>query len=245
MSFDIDKFKSRIGGALASPANFRVLFTGAIVNSDSMELLSMLCNKTQFPGRMFATNEYTTHGPIIKMPYQSIYDDIVLSFYCKEDMGVSKLFQDWQTFIQDNSSTNEFSYFEDYVSDVIVEQYDNQGNTIHSIKLIDAYPIMVAPMQLDWATQNGFHELSITMAYRYWREEPINLNPFGNFLQVNNLYPNFDVSGALERTGVALFSRTEGQFMSSVAQTISFSRNVNRQQGSLSSQQQQDTTSKQ
>lgn len=242
MSFDVDKFKSRVGGALASPARFRVLLTGAIVDSEGMELLSLLCNQAQIPGRAFATNEYTTHGPIIKLPYQSIYDDIVLSFYCKEDMGINTLFHEWQSYIQDNTSTNEFSYFDDYVTDMVIEQFDQHGNTTYSIKLIDAYPVMVAPLQLDWATQNGFHNLQVTFAFRFWREEPVNINPFGNYLRTNNLFPNFDIAGALEKTGVAIFSRADGQFMSRVQQTISFSRNLGKgDRTSLSGRQQAGT----
>ena len=239
MPFNIDEFRSRVGGALASPANFRVLFTGAIVDSDGSRLLSLLCNQAQLPGRSFGTNEYTTHGPIRKMPYQSIYDDMVLSIYCKEDMGVKVLFQEWQNFIQDNNATNEFSYFDDYVSDIIIEQFDSKGKTTHSIKLIDAYPIMVAPLQLGWETVDSFHNLQVTMAYRYWREEPVSINPFGNYLRVNSLYPNFDIAGALQQTGAAMFSGVEGQFMSKVQQNISFGRNVGkRSSGSLSGKQQ-------
>ena len=242
MAFNVNEFKSRIGGQLASPANFRVLLTGAIVDSDSSRLLSLLCNQAQFPSRHLSTNEYTTHGPTRKVPYQSIYDDIVLGFYCKEDMGVLKLFQEWQNFIVDNNSTNEFSYFDDYVSDIIIEQFDNQGKVTHSVKLINAYPVMVAPLQLDWAQQNAFHNFQVTMAYHYWREEPLSLNPFGNYLRVNSLYPNFDIAGALGKTGTALFSRADGQFMSKVQQTISFGRNLgNKETTSLSGKQQSGT----
>jgi len=236
MPFNADEFKARIGGSLASPANFRVLLTGAIVDSDGSRLLSLLCNQAQLPGRAFATNEYTTHGPIRKIPYQTIYDDMVLSFYCKEDMGIKEVFQEWMNFIQNNNTNNEFSYFDDYVSDIIIEQFDYNGRTTHSIKLIDAYPIMMAPLQLDWASENSFHNLQITMAYRYWREEPISLSPFGNYLNVNNLYPNFDIAGALEQTGAALFSRADGQFISRVQQSIRFAGNMSR--ASLSSTQQ-------
>ena len=227
MAFNPDEFKARIEGNLAAPAYFRVLLSGAIVDSDGSKLLSLLCNQAQLPGRNFATNEYTTHGPIRKQPYSTIYDDIVLSFYCKEDMGVKTLFQEWQSFIQDNSASNEFSYFDDYVTDMIVEQFDASGKSIYSVRLIDAYPVMVAPLDLNWASQNSFHNLQVTMAFRYWREEPLNINPFGNYLQVNSIFPNFDISGALEKTGVAIFSRADGELMSRGSQTISFGRDIN------------------
>jgi hypothetical protein len=171
---------------------------------------------------------------------------MVLSFYCQESMEINRIFQGWQTFIQDNSSSNEFSYFDDYVSDIIVEQLDNTGKVQYAVKLIDAYPVMVAPLQLEWSSQNSFHNVQVTMAYRYWREEPLDINPFGNFLNVNSLYPNFDIGGALEKTGVAIFSRADGQFMSTVQQGMSFNRNIrnsgNKSKSSLSSSQQDGTS---
>ena len=241
---DINEFKAKIGGSLASPSRFRVLITGCVLDSSGAKALAVLCNQAQFPGRNIATNEYTTHGPIRKQPYSSIYDDIVLSLYCQENMGVNKLFYEWQSFIQDNSTSNEFSYFDDYVSDVIIEQLNPQGSVEYAVKLIDAYPIMVAPLQLDWAQQNSFHNLQVTMAFRYWRDEPMSAGPFGNFLKVSNLFPNLNVAGALEKTGAAIFSRVSGSLISSISQNIRFSRNVDRSRSggeSLSGSQQGDS----
>jgi len=228
MPFNINEFKSRIGGSLASPAYFRVLFTGAIVDPDGVNLLSLLCNQTSLPGRLLSTNEYTTHGPVRKNPYSSIYDDVIFSFYCTESMDVKRLFQDWMRYIQDNSTTNEFSYFDDYTTDIIIEQLNAEGDVIYSCKLIDAYPTMVAPLDLNWSSQNAFHNLQITIAYRYWQEEPLSLSPFGNFLRVNSLYPNFDISAALGETGAAIFSNVDGQFVSRVQQGLRFAKNAGR-----------------
>lgn len=238
MPFNINDFRSRLGGNIAHPAYFRVMFSGAIVDTEDSRLMAVLCNQAQLPGRAFATQEYSTHGPSRKIPYQNVYDDVVLSLYCREDMGMKSMFQEWQNFICNNNSDNEFSYFEDYVSDVIIEQYDSSGKSQYGIKLIDAYPVMVSPLQLDWATQNGFHNLQVTLAYRYWREEPLSINPFGNFLSVNSLYPNFDVGGLLEQTGAAMFSRADGQFMSKVGQGMNFMKNLGKkrtQSGSANS----------
>ena len=229
MPFNINEFKAKLDGQLlANPAFFRVLFTGSIVRSDEASLLAVLCNQAQLPGRSFSTNEYTTHGPIRKIPYQNIFDDVVLSLYCREDMGSFKIFQEWQNYIVDPGAANEFSYFDDFTSDIIIEQYDSTGKITYACKLIDAYPVMVAPIQLDWGNKDSFSNMQVTMAYRYWRQEPLDLNPFGSFLSSNSLFPNFDISGALEKTGVALFSRADGQFMSRVGQQMSFASNVGR-----------------
>lgn len=225
---NIQEFKARLeGGSLASPAKFRVLFSGAILDTESSRGLAFLCNQAQFPGRTLATGEYTTHGPTRKVPYQNIYDDLVLQIYCKEDMDQKRIFQEWQNFICD-TSINEFSYHDDYTTDIIIEQIGDDGKVTYACKFLDAYPVAVMPLTLDWAQQNSFHNLGVTFAYRYWREEPLSLNPFGNFLSVNSLYPNFDVSGALDKFGVSVLSRADGQFMSKVKQGARFGSNIGR-----------------
>jgi len=226
MAFNVQAFKAQLEGkALADPAKFRVLFSGAILETETTRGLAMLCNQATLPGRSFSTQEYTTHGPMRKVPYQNIYDDVTLSIYCKENMDQPRIFQEWQNFICDNTF-NEFSYPDDYTSDIIIEQLDGQGNVAYAAKLIDAYPLMVGPLALDWSSQGAFHNLSVTFAYRGWKEEPVSLNPFGNFLRVNSLYPNFDISGALNKFGVGLISRAEGQTMSRIKQGARFASNL-------------------
>lgn len=228
MAVSISEFKARLGGQnLADPATFRVLFSGAIIDTEETRGLAFLCNKATLPGRTFATQPYSTHGPERKVPHQNIYDDLVLGIYCKEDMSQRAIFQEWQNFICD-PSFNEFSYHDDYTTDIIVEQLGADGEVKYAVKYIDAFPVVVNPLSLDWSSAGAFHNLDVTFAYRFWREEPISLNPFGNFLSVNSLYPNFDVSGAIQKLGVGVLSRAEGQTLSRIQKGIRFGSNVGR-----------------
>jgi hypothetical protein len=223
---DINAFKSKIGGSLASPANFRVMISGAVVDQESSRDLAILCNQAQLPGRYFQTADRVTHGPITKIPSASIFDEMILSFYCQEGMGVYELFTDWQSYIQDNTASNEFSYFDDYVSDITIEQLTPTGSVAYAVTLVDAYPRMVSPMQLDWSSKDSFHNLQISMVYRYWRKVELSVSPFSKFLNVSSLFPNFDLGGALQQTGVALFDKAGGKLMSQVGQNIRFSKNI-------------------
>lgn len=224
----IQEFKARLQNqSLADPSRFRVLFSGAIIETEVSRELAFLCNRASLPTRTFSTQDYSTHGPILKIPHQNTYDDLVLGIYCKENMDQRKIFQEWQNYISD-PSFNEFSYFDDYTTDIIVEQLGKNGEVVYAARYIDAYPITVGALTLDWAQQNSFHNLDVTFAFRLWREEPISLNPFGNFLSVNSLYPNFDIQGALDKFGVGVLSRAEGQTMANMRKGVRFGSNVGR-----------------
>ena len=90
----------------------------------------------------------------------------------------------------------------------------------------EAYPIIVAPLQLDWSSTNAFHNLSVTFAYRKWHIQPIPLSPFGNNLAINSLYPNFDVTGAIDNFGIAVVSRADGQVMAQTEKAGNFLGNI-------------------
>jgi len=223
---NINQFKASLRGQhLASPSNFRVMFSGGVLKSGPARAIAFQCNQAQLPGQSFATNEIRTYGPIRKMPYSFIYDDLQLGIYCTEDMDVKRTFDDWMNAVGDNI-TGDFNYYSNYTTDIDIEQLDSKGRVTYAIKVLEAYPMMVQPLALDYSQSNSFHNLPVTFAFRKWREEPIPLNPFASNLNINSLYPNFDISSTLDRFGVAVVSRAEGQVSAKIEQGISFAGSV-------------------
>ena len=228
MPFNINEFKGEINKqrGVAQPNKFRVLITGGILKSSKARALSFLVNQAVIPGRALATSEIRTYGPIRKAPYNTIYDDLQLGVYCTNtNLFPRDLFEQWQDSAV-STMTGRVNYFDQYVADIEIEQYDDNQNVIFACKFIDAYPIIVAPLSLDWAMTNAFHNLSITFAYRRWHIQPLPLSPFGNNLAINSLYPNFDIEGAIDNFGMAVVSRADGQVMSGVKKAGNFLGNI-------------------
>ena len=44
--------------------------------------LSYQCEAAELPGRNFSILETRTYGPNVKSPYQSVYNDLILTFFC-------------------------------------------------------------------------------------------------------------------------------------------------------------------
>ena len=62
----IQEFKARLQNqSLADPSRFRVLFSGAIIETEVSRELAFLCNRASLPTRTFSTQDYSTHGPIL------------------------------------------------------------------------------------------------------------------------------------------------------------------------------------
>ena len=55
---NINEFKGQLRGQhLASPTNFRVMFSGGVLKSGPSRAIAVLCNQAQLPGKSFGTNE--------------------------------------------------------------------------------------------------------------------------------------------------------------------------------------------
>jgi hypothetical protein len=168
MAQTLSTFISSFADELAKPSRFDVSITlpsvlGSIVDSFT---LSLRCENANLPGRTLETSDLRIYGPSEKMPNRSSYEDITMTFIVTNTMVEKKVFNSWMDYINPTNTWN-FEYKSNYVSDIVITQYDLSNNDVHSVKLIEAYPIAITQMDLDWANQD-YHKLSVTFTYRYW-----------------------------------------------------------------------------
>lgn len=182
MSSNIRDFVSSFKKDPALSSKFDVFITVppilAVTYGTVSKQLSLRCEMTELPGRVFnVTERKFGSAPIQKVPFQSVYDDVTMSFIVSGDMTERLVFDQWMELINPSSTYN-FKYKADYVTDVSIRQYDLQNNLTYESILIDAFPLAVNQMELDWTSEN-YHRLSVTFAYTNWQQGTTN-NMFKN-----------------------------------------------------------------
>jgi hypothetical protein len=131
--FSVEQFKSKfLEVGLVTPSNFLVKFTPPLSifdkpeNAKQFEDVPFLCGATKLPGMRIATSSLRryNYGNIIKMPYDTMTDDIELIFYVDASQAKSlDLFHRWIRSIIDigkdfpGKKTNLVSYRNDYICD--------------------------------------------------------------------------------------------------------------------------------
>jgi hypothetical protein len=174
MTGSINDFKSSFKTDVARPSRFDVSIPIPLTLipfiSTSRQLIYR-CEAAQLPGRTFATAEQKTYGPIEKFPYLTTYNDIDLTFIVSSDMSEKIFFDNWLNYVNPLYNNN-FHYKEDYAVPLTINQYDSQGNLTYSVNLIDAYPVSMNQLDLDWSA-DGHHKLVITFAYTYWKNNSL------------------------------------------------------------------------
>jgi hypothetical protein len=94
-----------------------------------------------------------------------------MTFIVGNDMQEKIFFDSWMEYINPTLSFD-FNYKNDYISTLTVNQYDQYNKLTYSVNIIDAFPIIVNQMDLDWSA-DGVHKLNVVFAYRYWQNNSI------------------------------------------------------------------------
>lgn len=143
-------------------------------NASISRYLSLQCESAELPGKTLATADVKVYGPTFKVPYQTQYTDMSLTFICTNDFYERKLFDQWMEAIHP-SDTNNLRFPKGdrsrYLTNIKIIQYDDFIKEIYAVELLDAFPIGVAPQSLSWS-DDGFHRLGIQFAYQKYRTLP-------------------------------------------------------------------------
>lgn len=203
MAGSISNFKASFRGDLARPNRFDVNIPVPLTllpYVKSAKSMQYRCEVAQLPGRTFATAEQKFgSAPVEKYPYLTTYNDIDLTFIVDDDMN-QKVFMDaWLNYINPTYNFNH-RYKENYVTTITVNQYDVTGELSYSVDLVDAYPISVNQLDLDWSS-DGHHKLTVTFAYTYWKNN--SLQALGMELVDAGISAVADMVGGLGRMGAS------------------------------------------
>lgn len=133
--------------------------------------LALQCESAELPGKSLQTADVKIYGPTFKVPYQTQYSDITLSFICTNEFYERKLFERWIESIMP-TDTNNLRYAKDnatrYMTNISIVQYDDFIKKIFVVELMDAFPTSIAPQTLNWA-DDGFHRLGVQFSYQKYR----------------------------------------------------------------------------
>jgi hypothetical protein len=156
--------------------------------------LAFRCERAELPGRTLSTFDRKIYGPVEKHPYLMTYNDLNFTFIVSDTMEEKAFFDAWLELINPQDTYN-MKYKTDYVTDVIINQYTLQDENLLSITLLDAFPISVNQLDLDWSS-DGYHKLSVTFAYYKWESnmlteqgtgttpQPVQLDTGGNLYDI-------------------------------------------------------------
>lgn len=190
-ALDMESFKivSDSYGSLAKSCRFAVRILPTGINNPLNQYkatlfrdLVYLCEVAEFPGRGFQNVDLRYYGPSFKMPFQTSYEDINLTFLCRSKALERELFDNWMDLINP-VTTFDFNYRDDYACQIDIFQFseydkENYGSSDpeYMFTLHDAWPVLVHPQAVTWA-DDQFLRLGVTFTYTRWTRGNLNPSP--------------------------------------------------------------------
>ena len=92
-------------------------------------------------------------------------------FLVSGNMKEKLFFDQWMELINPSSTFN-FKYRADYVTDVVINQYDMQNNVTYKAVLVDSFPLAINQMGVNW-NNNDYHRLIVTFTYTRFYEATV------------------------------------------------------------------------
>ena len=137
------------------------------------KIMSDHCTNVIVPQGNISTTAVRTMGEVRNVPYDKIYDTATFTFYMDNNGTIHKAFTLWQSCVFD-PNTRTYGYYKDFVSNAIDvkltnnEQISGGGNFVFkTIRLKEAYPITIAPIQLTSLSGAQPTQFDVTFMCRY------------------------------------------------------------------------------
>lgn len=143
--------------------------TGKIINNLFAGSSSLIyrCEVAEMPSRLIETSNYRTYGPDRKMAHNTAYEEFGITLISDQFFSEKALFDQWQELIQPSIDNWDLNYKDVYKGSIVVQQIDLVTNIIYEVTLVNAFPVMVDKLPLNW-NDESVHRLSVRFAYDYW-----------------------------------------------------------------------------
>ena len=153
---NISDFKAKLAGGGARANQFKVTmpFPGYAQVGGEIEDLAFLCTSTTIPAMTVGNVNVPFRGRQIKIAGDRTFADWSITVLNDTNFKLRNAFERWQNGINNMTDNEGLSNPVDYQVDAFVDQLDRNGNTLKSYTLRGAFPVDIAAIDLNFATND-------------------------------------------------------------------------------------------
>jgi len=174
MAFNVAEFRSNMIGDGARPNLFQVTLTFPTVATNGVaagQKATFMAKAAQLPGSTVGTVPVYYFGRELKFAGNRTFTDWTLQIINDEDFTVRNSIESWMNAINSHSSNVRAAGAANplgYTVDAEVTQYGKTGEALKTYKFVGLYPLDLAPIDLDWGSNDTIEEYAVTFAYQWW-----------------------------------------------------------------------------
>ena len=167
---NINDFKAKLRGGGARANQFRVTmpFPGFASVGAETETMSFLTTSTSLPGMTVTEVAIPFRGRELYVAGDRTFADWSITVLNDTNFKLRNAFERWQNGINNMTDNEGLSNPVDYQVDAFIDQLDRNGNTLKSYTLRGAFPVDIAAIDLNFATNDEVETFGVTFQYQYF-----------------------------------------------------------------------------
>lgn len=173
---DITGFRASITNGLVRSNQFRVElnFPNFVQNGTAASFLGQFhCRSASLPSSSVSPIPVYYQGRSINVAGERDFQPWQVTIY-NENFLVKDALTRWSHGINNISNNTGIIQPAAYQADLIIHQLTRNGDIIKSVKLIDAMPINVSAIELDFEANNAVQMYQAVFVYNYFEETGVN-----------------------------------------------------------------------
>lgn len=184
---NMNAFKQQIGTGLVRPNQFVVTlqFPNFVTDGRDQALRSQfLCRATSLPASTVAPIPVFYNGRAFNVAGEREFQPWTVAIY-NEDFQLRNALLRWSNGINNINNNSGYIMPKDYQIGVTVSQLNRNGSVLKSVQLVNAFPVDVSAIELDWENNAQIEMFQTTFVYDWYHETDV--NPDGNLISDNNI----------------------------------------------------------
>jgi len=177
MAFNVAEFRANMIGDGARPNLFQVTLNFPTIAENGVaagQKATFMAKTAQLPGSTIGTVPVYYFGRELKFAGNRSFTDWSLQIINDEDFTIRKAIESWMNGINShagNVRTDAAKGPSGYTVDAEVTQYGKTGGVLKKYKFVGMYPLDLAPIDLDWSSNDTIEEYGVTFAYQWWETD--------------------------------------------------------------------------
>ena len=177
MAFNVAEFRANMIGDGARPNLFQVTLNFPTIAENGVaagQKATFMAKSAQLPGSTIGTVPVFYFGRELKFAGNRSFTDWTLQIINDEDFTIRRAIESWMNGINSHGGNVRNAGAASptgYTVDAEVTQYGKTGDTLKTYKFVGMYPLDLAPIDLDWSSNDTIEEYGVTFAYQWWETD--------------------------------------------------------------------------
>ena len=187
-TFNVERFKSALTNGGARPNQFMVQLsfptyvTGAAL---AIARAPFLVSVAELPGQTVNPAIVQYRGREVKFVGDRVYAPWTITVLNDAEMSIRTAMEQWMGGMEDYAGKFGRLQPSEYQRDAQVFQLDRNGNALKSYNIINAFPVDLSPVALDFGANDQISSFTVTFQYQHFTTSN---NPLGSIVNFGGIF---------------------------------------------------------